>query len=349
MKSGWGMFKRSRGIGLHIGSQTIRIAILKNKKSRLHLINYGSMLTPAGLLDAGNIVDPEQLGADMRQLVQELNIKGQPVFSAVSGPQVYTRNLIMPRMKPRDLKEASIFQASTFLPIPVEQAAIDVFPLRHFEDEEGPKTEVFFVAVRKIQVEMLDAACHTAGLNLVAVEIGPLAICRVLCDWREPVVAAYLYMGVTRTYFTVFNGGMLVFFRYLSLASSSAYQQLGIDTSGPYPQSSPIPFGQSIAYPVKDIAAELTRSIEYFELQHRETKVSNIVVCGPGSGAKGLTEGLSESTGLEIRLADEVCNIVLPESLSLHEKRELQFDYLVAMGLAAREMDSGYGPLRTHC
>lgn len=330
---GFHLFRAYRGIGLHIGSNKIRIAVLKIKKNRLHLMDYGSVLVPSGAVDAGNIVDPEQLGLALRELVQELGLTGQKVVSAVSGPQVYTRNIVLPRMKPRDLKEASVFFASTFLPIPVEEAVIDVYPLRNTEDEEGPKIEVFFVAARRIQVEMLDIVCETAGLELVAVEIGPLALCRALCNEQEDTCIAYLYLGVSRVYFTVFQAGMLLYFRYLALASSSDYQQLGIDPSYPQQESS----RSLIPYQAQDIKAELSRSIEYFELQNRDRKIGQIMLCGPGSGSPGLIEGFSDNIERQINRAEDINNIVLPEKLTPPQRSELLMDYLVAIGLAARD------------
>jgi len=218
------LFNKGPGIGLDIGSKKIKIARVKRKRNGIKVVKFGSMPTPPGVVEAGIIYDPERLGEEMAVLVKNLRLRGKRVVSAVSGQQVYTRNIVMPRMKLKELREAVLFQATTFLPIPVEDAAIDIFPLWDLEDDEGKKTEVFFVAVRRIQVENLQAACRIAGLKLAAVEIEALAINRIL--GRDSAgTQAYLNIGASRSYFSVFNEGVLVFHRYLPFGCSAFYQQ----------------------------------------------------------------------------------------------------------------------------
>ncbi|MEN6349747.1 MAG: pilus assembly protein PilM, partial [Syntrophomonas sp.] len=165
------MFNRAAAIGLDIGSKKIKLVRVRKTQENWQIVKFGSMLTPAGLVEAGNIFDPEKLGREMITLVDQLGFKGQKVISAVSGQQVYIRTLVMPRMSLKETKEAAVYQAATFLPVPVEEAAIDIFPLRDFEDDEGKQREIFFVAVPRIQVENLETTCRMAGLKLVAVEI----------------------------------------------------------------------------------------------------------------------------------------------------------------------------------
>lgn len=339
------MLHKSSGIGLDIGSKKIKIARVRNKKDGLYVDDFGSIPTPAGLVEAGNIFDPERLGEEIGGMTKNMNIKGQAVVSAVSGQQVYTRNLVMPRMKLSELKEAVSFQAISFLPIPVEEAAMDIFPLRDFEDEEGKKTEIFFVAVRRQQVEALDEVCKIAGLKLVAVEVEPLAIYRVLGREDQSQVTAFLNIGASRSYFSVFKKNILVFYRSLAFGCSAFYQGMGLSCGDSPIDLDSIQVSQDSQYDylVRDVIAEVARSVEYYNMQNQDEEdepVEKIFLCGGGSRLKGLDTSLAVGIGRDVELANPLSKVILPVHVTAQQERDLKHDFLVALGLAARRINS---------
>lgn len=335
------LFNKSPGIGLDIGSKKIKVARVKNTKQGIQVVSFDSIPTPAGTVEAGNIMDPARLGEELGYMVGKLKIKHNKVVSAVAGQQVYTRNIVMPRMKLEELKEAVSFQAINFLPIPVEEAVIDIFPLRDFEDNEGKKTEIFFVAVRRQQVENLDMVCDIAGLNLVAVEIEPLAMNRVLGRNNPDEVSAYLNIGASRSNFSVFKKNVLVFYRSMSFGCSAFYEGLGIKSMDTGINPEEIEFGQGNKYDylTRDIIDDVTRSVEYYNLQNNrmsEELVEKVWLCGGGSRFKGLDRSLALGSGLQVEIADPLSELILPDKLSDEQKRDLKHEYLIALGLAAR-------------
>ncbi len=337
------MFRKIADIGLDVGSKKIKLARVGKRGDKLEVLNFGSMDTPPGLVEAGTIYDPEALGQAMRPLVNELNMSGKQVISAISGQQIYTRNIVMPRMKLKDLKKAIEFQASNFLPIPVEEAALDIFPVREFEDQEGKKTEVFFVAVRQIQVENLISACRMAGLQLVAVEIEPLAINRVIGAGDITEKRAFLNIGGTRSYFTVFKDEMMVFYRSLSFGCSSFHPGIGLDPGDECAGLETVQIENNPQYDflMRDIMAEVSRSAEYYAMQSDEPtpdSVDKILLCGGGSRINGFDRILSEGLGKIVQLADPTTRLILPGEISNIHAQDIKHDFLVVLGLAAREL-----------
>lgn len=330
------MAKAVPGIGLDIGSRKIKLVRVKKGARSLQIVKLGSIPTPPGAVEAGNIYNPEKLGYVVGELAKKLNLKGGPVTSAVSGPQVYTRNLVMPRMKLEELKEAVKYEATTFLPIPVEESAMDVLPLRNFEDEEGKKVEVFLVAVRRQQVENLQSVCKHAGLKLEAVEIEPLAINRVISTAAGSGPKAFLNIGTTRSYFSVFQDGVLVFNRYLSFGSSAFYQNQNSDIEGQVEGGDNIQIipGQE-DYLVRDIIAEVARSVEYYTMQN-PLGLGDIYLCGGGSRLQGLDKAIASGINCAVQVANPLDLFSLPSDLDEYQQRELRYDFTVALGLAVR-------------
>lgn len=330
------MFKRTANLGLDIGSKKTKLAKVKRKGSEWQLLKYGSINTPPGLVEAGNIFEPEKVGAELAGLVKQMGLEGQRVVSAVSGQQVYIRNLVLPRMSRSESREAAFYQAVTFLPIPIEEAAIDVFPWRDFEDEDGQKSEVFFVAVPRQQVDNLNLACLAAGLKLAAVEIEPLAINRIFLPSQASGVRALLQIGASRGYFSVFNGTNLLFYRTLS----SFYENISFINSEEninLENLQSIQEGQ-LKYIVSDLVAEVRRSIEYYNMQHSVQKLEKLWLSGGGTGLQGLAAELAAEIACEVQAADFLARFTLPVGLDEQAKREINCDFPVALGLAAREV-----------
>lgn len=333
------MFNREPVIGLDIGSKKIKLVQVKKGKKGLQVVKFASISTPPGMVQAGIINAPEELGKELGKLVSDLQLNGKSVVSAVSGQQLYTRTLIMPKMKLEELKEAVFYQAANFLPIPIEEAATDVFPLRDFEDERGKKTEVFFVAVRQYQVDSLVQTCHAAGLKLKAIDIEPLAIYRLLS--LSGIAAdrsiGILNMGASGSSLSVFRKDTMNFYRFLSFgceAFLSDYNFMTVPNFSGLDQIE-IEGNNQYDYLISDILAELLRSIEYYTIQHNDT-VDAVYLIGGGSRLKGLDEKLASGIEREVLLADTLSYLTVPENLNSEAKRELQCDFSVALGLAAR-------------
>lgn len=329
--------RKRLGLGLDIGSRKIKLVSLRQNGNRPVIERWCSMPTPPETVDAGIIQDPQFLGESLGELVKELHYKDRGVVAAVSGVQVYTRNLVMPWMKVEEVKEAVKYEAVRFLPIPVEEAAMDVFPLREFEDEEGKKVEVFFVAVRRQQVENLKLVCSIAGLKLKVVEIEPLALHRILNVHDTDKVKAFLNIGASRAYFSVFNDNVLVFNRHLPFGAIQLCPRTE-PVMGQYddePDHIDITPEGELDILIRDIVSEVAHSVEYYHLQNLDS-LDQIILCGGGARIRDLDKLLASGVNCDVQVANPFAGLILPPRIDDHNRRKLQHDFAVALGLAAR-------------
>lgn len=324
-------FLSRTGIGIDIGCRRIKIVRAKPSKNRIQLVDYGSVDTPRGAVESGNIVDPHRVGQAIAHLTREMKLKNKRAVAAVSGPQVYIRIITMPGMKSHHLRTAVRYEAAAFLPIPITEVVLDIFPLREYRDTQGVKVDLFFTAVRRSQVSRILEVCHQGGLKLQAIDLEPLAIKRVFPNMADTGACGFLHIGAARTSFSVFDEGALVLHRYLP---PEGYQRRRIiDGAG---DINLLSAEQDRNHQlITNITAELIRSLEYFALQ-RKKEVKKVIVTGGGSCLPELERFINAEARCEVEIGNPISRLELPKWMKREQTRELRYDYTVALGLAAR-------------
>lgn len=328
------MFTRLPGIGLDIGSQKIKLIHIARRKSGVELLKYGSVATPAGAINGGNIVDPESLGMELRHLVKELKLRGKRVVSALGGQQAYLRNFLMPTMAAGEMKEAAYYQAVSFLPFPVEEARVDVYRIREVKGMEGKLSEFFLVAAGKQQIENMKLTCKIAGLRLAVLEVEPQAIFRVV-GFEAPVVIM-LNIGWTRSYLFVFESGVPVFYRSIAVGSSAFRPAEDLQPASNRQEIEPY---WDFSGQMKSIVNEAKIAMEDYCCQHPQVDDSDktLWLCG-GGAIQGLENNLARGLGCEVAPASIYKYLQLGSNVGQVLRKELQQDFVIALGLAARQV-----------
>ena len=319
-------------VGLDIGTANIKMAAVKKKANKVELINVGIIPTPADTMEGGIINNPGEIGLRLLNLTKNLNIKRGKLTSAVSGSQVYTRLIKMPEMDMADIKKASYYQASIFLPISIEDFTTDVFPVRYFEDDEGLQLEVFFVAARKTQLENLYKACDYTGLVLSSVEIEPIALYRSFQKQIEGEhIVGVVNIGANGSYVAIFVKGILVSLRFIALGS----HKLHVGNNNIFPEHGIRTQSEECQNFFSEIAIEIGRALDYFMEQCGKT-IDKMIICGGGSRLSGIINFLTLALDKQVEFGIFNEDLVLSKSITNQNISELCFEYPVAIGLALR-------------
>jgi type IV pilus assembly protein PilM len=318
------------GIGLDIGTRKITLVKARKTNRGIEIRKFGSRATPESAMDAGQIQDTAFLGSILRDLVDELGLYKQKVAVAVSAPNVYTRIIVMPRMKKKDLHQAIKYKAFSFLPVPVEEVIIDYFPLREYSDFEGEKTEIFFAAVRKQQVERLQEVCRLGGVKLQVADMEELALHRLLKE-EKVKSKAFLFVDAWRSNFWIAQDGEIYYQRHIYLGYCGLRPGMALR----YGYSEPDTHNNrgNIDYIKEYIAREVALSMEYCATRSK-ILVSQISVIGRGAVMPGLVDAIAEQCKCKVAGAGIwplICRVQNHQTLD-----ELKYDYPVALGLAIR-------------
>jgi type IV pilus assembly protein PilM len=217
-------------LGLDIGTSRIKFIETRMGKQGPIVVNAGIGLTPRDTIANGVIVDPETLGAAIRQLLSEYGVKIKAVVSSVaSQSSLVVRPIEVPRMTRQELQSTMQWEVDRHIPFAASEVIMDFEPLVPIEQlpEEAQNMEVLLAVA---QEDMIDAHVQTlfaAGLNPVALDVEPLSACRSLVDIAGEQGAygqtlALLNIGAQTTDLSIFrHGGLLSFTRPIPVAGDN--------------------------------------------------------------------------------------------------------------------------------
>jgi len=222
-------------VGLDIGTDHVRAAVLKSSGSSPTLTAYGRVDVPMGAVVDGEIVDPAAVSSAIRELWRQPGLKGRDVITGVSNQKVVVRLVDMPFMERDELQGAIQYQAQDYIPIPVEEAILDFQIIGDYMTAgDEHMMEVLLVAAQRDTVESTVAAVEGAGLRLSSIDVTSFAIVRATLgsglnlfteDEEGPDEAvAVIHIGSGLTNIAVVEKGVPRFTRVSSLSGNQFTQ-----------------------------------------------------------------------------------------------------------------------------
>ncbi|MFL5846982.1 MAG: pilus assembly protein PilM [Solirubrobacteraceae bacterium] len=197
--------------GLDIEPGAVRAVRARTVAGRIVVDQAVSAPLEPGIVRDGEVVEPEALGAVLRDLFDEHKLDRR-VRIGVANQRVVVRHLLLPPITdPKQLATAVRFMAADEMPMPIDQAVLDHVVLGPVETPEGPRTRVLVIAARRSMIDSLLAAAQIAGLRPEGIDLSAFAMVRALGATREGVTLHLSVGGVVTL--AVTKGSECVFTR----------------------------------------------------------------------------------------------------------------------------------------
>ena len=203
-------------VGLDIGSELIKVAEARAAKDGIKITGIGVSPTPAGAIENNIVVDPQALGAAIKQIMRESGIKTKRVVSSITGQSsVVVRIIEVPKMTKEELKETMKWEVERHVPFAPDEIIMDFAPVeKPSTPPDAQNMEVLLAVAQQDAVNMHVQTLLAAGLAPMAIDVQPLAISRPLINVLNgtlPGTVAVVNIGATTTDVGVFEGGVLAF------------------------------------------------------------------------------------------------------------------------------------------
>ena len=339
-------------VGVDISSGGIRaVEVRDSTGARPTVVKFDSIPLPEGAVLRGEVVEVATVVTALRQLWSHGAFTSKDVVLGIGNHRVLARDLTVPKMSIERIRESLPFQVQDLLPVPVEQALLDFYPVSEGNSDQGAVINGLLVAAVKESVDTNVRAVELAGLNPVEVDLIPFALCRVLLrgSSRRGLVAV-IDVGSNTSTVVVARDGVPEFVRIISAGgqdltdairseamltseqAEAAKLALGLSTVG-------VPVAQQpIVEVIYKVAGELLNSLRntltYFVGAHDKQPISQIILTGGGAKLRGFAQALQDGTHIPIVIADPFGLVAVDRRLSATTSSATSDATCVALGLA---------------
>lgn len=335
-------------VGIDFGNHSVKAVELKGiGTASPSLENFGSQLTPHGVISSEDEAHQKQLIDAVKTLFSTAKIRNTKVITALPEASVFTRFLEFPGVKENELDNAVYYQAKEFIPMPIEDVEMSSVPIGFNQEKNAPR--VLLVAAPKKLVAIFQNVIERAGLELLAVETESVALGRALYRATKMKHMVNLDFGSSSTDMSILLDEQLVFSQSIAIGSDSLTQAVVNKFNFEYQQAEEYKRNYGVAEgvmegkifetlkPIVDaIITEVTRGIEFYKNKTLSPAPRNIFLNGDGALLPGLADYISKSMGLEAMLADPWKGIQIPNRFN-NIITKSPASYSVAIGLALKD------------
>jgi type IV pilus assembly protein PilM len=310
-------------VGLDIGTSGVRAAELSLGKGAPTLERFGQVALPPGAVRDGEVLDADTVAGAVKQLWAQAKFSTKKVVVGVANQKVVVRQVDLPWLPVKELRQSLAFQVQDFIPMPVEQAILDFHPLEEFTNDAGGRMlRVLLVAAARDMVGSAVDAVTKAGLQPSMVDLTSFAVLRsqvTASSGFDVEAEALVDIGASVTNIVVHQGGVPRFVRILLMGGAditdAVAERLGVpsDQAESVKQSTGLALtaGLADAHPANRaiettggaFVEEVRGSLDYYSAQPGAARIGRVVLSGGGSRLSGLVERLSAATRLPVEAA----------------------------------------------
>ncbi|NLK20903.1 MAG: type IV pilus assembly protein PilM [Epulopiscium sp.] len=353
-------------LGIEIGNNNMKVVQGTRKGKILNLLNYGIQPTPLGAVRDGFIVDMDAVYYSISELLKKKKITEQNAAIIVQGTSIITRDVVMPYMEEKELRNILDFQKDEYFPIDVSDYQTDFKILNEMETEEGKQLNVLLVAAPNNMIATSLELMNRLKLRAKYIDIASNAISKLYgyksmaSEIEEPFSIMILDIGGQTTTATILSETNILFSRTI-LYGFDELNQIIVNEFGEedYEQiemfkmkyaaihtaesgGSADLYGNLISNIIKpaidnNLIQEISRFLEFYYSRSNARRIKTIYLVGGGSYLKNLDKYIGKVFNITTKKGEILENINVK---AIKDRKEIEDDFLYlvnAIGLINRK------------
>ncbi len=354
-------FLRSKEtLGIDLGSTSLKIVQISDRK----VVRWAYKE-----LDLKNAAPEAPLNDRMTALTELLNEflaeeKKGPKTAAisVSGNSVIVRYVKLPKLTRSELEKTIQFEAEPYIPFAIPEVNMSFHILGDVVEDGQPKMETVLVAAKKELIDQRLGALTSAGLRPVVVDVDAFTMENAydLTHHMEEDLGTVLLIniGANVTTMIIMERGLSRVVRDVFIAGNTINKSLQRIFDCSFEEAEKLKRrGQILVTPdekeatlaqddqdslqisntvvtvMKDLVAEIQRSLDFFLSQNPERQVNRIFLCGGSAAINGLDRYFSQELHMNVEIFDPFVGL----SGASFPDPALRSAFTVAVGLATRQ------------
>jgi type IV pilus assembly protein PilM len=359
--------KASSGlVGVDIGSSSVKMVELKEKRGRYELVNLALNNLAHEAIISGAIVDAVSLTSTIRKTFEENKISTSNVATSVAGDSVVVKRATVTAGSEEELDHAIRQEAMQNVQIDMANANLSYYVLGALQEKDSldwradryrgaRQLEVLLLAVQKDKLQSHTELFTQANRTPVVVDVDAFALQNAFELSYEPPpeqTVALLNVGASTTNINITRGGMPLFTRDVSMGGNhytSVLQKelgltleeaeklkMGIEMSKLHPEAE-LPHLMSVS---QSLLSEVQDAIYEFH-QTMEEPIQAIYLAGGSARVRGLADLLQAELKASVEIIDPFRKIYCnPAKFDKEFVATLAPRMTVAVGLALRSFDA---------
>ena len=362
-------------VGLDIGSTGVRgVELSANGKTKPTLVRSYEIALPAGAVVRGEVLDTGAVSSALKRLWSQGGFKSKKVVLGTGNQGVIVRDLSVPRMPMRYIRESLPFHVQGTLQMQLNDSILDFYPTSEGEGDQGPVINGLLVAAEKKEIIGNINAVEKAGLTPVEVDLIPFALNRLLLSRPQITeTAALIDIGATTTSIIISSNGVPWFVRIIPTGghdlTRALIDGLGVSESAAEELKLTLRLGSEsdeeedsttvrckcakcvaeapLVYDARsteilnsvsnELLGSLRSTVNYFNNTRPQDPVQQILLTGGGSLLSGISDALFKITRVPVRIADPFTAVEISRKNN-GKKIFSDGSIAVALGLALRSM-----------
>jgi type IV pilus assembly protein PilM len=350
-------------IGLDVGSTAVRAAEL-TEGSPPTVVRAAQVPLPAGAVENGEVRDSEAVSEALRELWTKGGFRSRKVWMGVGNQRVVVREIALPTMPEKELRQSLGFQVQEFIPMAVDEAVLDYHLIEEIEVEGRQMLRLLLVAAQKVMVDKLVAAATNAKLEPMGLDLVPFAMVRAVgatgagMELERTGGEAVVDVGAHVTNIVVHAAGETRFVRILPSGGRDITVAIARGMSleddvaerlkrGELPRDTEPTSEEAREFAKQHVQAleiasqratqfvdEIRSSLEFYTAQTQGARVDRLLVSGGGSKLEGFMEIVRQRIPVTVEPGRVFSKVGSQLSLSRDAQAEAEPVLATAVGLA---------------
>ena len=308
------LFGRSKSsVGLDIGSGFVKLVQVDHSGDQPEVTRVAVRpLLPDAIVE-GEVMDPGLVAETVRSLVEEAEIKGDRVITAIGGHDVIIKKISMDRMEEEDARQVLPFEAERHVPFDIQSVELDFQVL----DPEGAdsKMDVLLVAAKRDLVQDKLALLSDAGVTASVLDVDAFALhnaFQVNHPEGSSGVVALVNVGHEMTNVNILVNGVPILTRDIPFGSRRIREDLQRERGLTAEEAEEVVQGQKpmddlrifVERGVEEVAVGVERAAAFLMTQDSGESLGRIFLSGGGARIPGLAEALGRRLEIETDIAN---------------------------------------------
>lgn len=333
---------------LDIGTNAVRVVQLANNgQDNWTLLHYGYAPVDLRTTSASSKESERRLGEIIMTAVGQSGIKTKNVVIGLPAQKTFTTVIDVPNMPEAELKSTIKYQIDQYIPMAVDEAKVD-WVLLGQSAHNPQQQEVLLASTANSYAEERLEFIEGLGLNVIAAEPDPIAMIRALLPSGIQDARLIIDVGELSTNLVVTYGDAPRLVRTIPTGIHSlvkaAVQNLNVQEDqarqfilkfGLAPDRLEGQVYHAVENVLEGFAAELTKSIKFFQTRYSSTPIGGILLAGYASVVPKFGEYVTAKTGVAAAQANPWQKVRVSAS-DQQQLASIATEFSTVVGLAER-------------